>query len=94
MFIVMEKRIKTDIFNVKEAEEKELAKALSVKTEGSTIIDPHGSEPFLVFDRIRSYVSGAWLRILTEHYIFFATTNGTKMHGEIKDWLLGTKTDS
>ena len=85
-----EKKDKTEFFNVKEAEEK-LAKALSVKTEGSTIIDLHGGEPFLVFDRIKELCEWCWAQNFAEHYVFFATTNGTKVHGEIKDWLLEHK---
>lgn len=70
-----------------EAAKQKLVKALSVKTGGSTIINLHGGEPFLVFKKIKALCEWLWEQDLEEPYLFFATTNGTLVHGEIQQWL-------
>ncbi|MBQ9174618.1 MAG: radical SAM protein [Bacteroidales bacterium] len=75
-----------EIFDVEKAKQR-LQKLLSVKTGGSTIVNFHGGEPFLVFDRIRELCEWLWEQELEEPYVFFATTNGTLVHGEIQEWL-------
>lgn len=47
----------------------------------------HGGEPFLAFNRIREICEWIWSREWPCKYVCFATTNGTLVHGEIKEWL-------
>jgi uncharacterized protein len=49
--------------------------------------DFHGGEPFLQFDLIRAVCEKTWAREWRRPYLFFATTNGVLIHGEIRDWL-------
>ena len=51
------------------------------------MIEFFGGEPFLNFDLIRRAVEYV-LSNFRGMYHFFITTNGTKVHGEIQDWLL------
>lgn len=51
----------------------------------------HGGEPFLGFHRIREICDWVWSREWPCKYVCFATTNGTLVHGEIKDWLRDNK---
>lgn len=50
-------------------------------------IDLFGGEPFLQFDLIKELCEWTWSQKWKAKYIFFATTNGTLIHGEVKDWL-------
>lgn len=50
-------------------------------------IDFHGGEPFLEFDLIRDTCEYIWSRDWPKKYICYATTNGTLIHGHIKEWL-------
>ena len=50
-------------------------------------IDFFGGEPFLEFAVIREVCEWVWSRQWKNKYIFFATTNGVLVHGEIKEWL-------
>lgn len=47
-----------------------------------------GGEPFLEFEFIRFVCHYLWDRNWPKAYQCFATTNGTLVHGEIKEWLL------
>ena len=47
----------------------------------------HGGEPFMAFERIKEICGWLWSQDWPCKYICFATTNGTLVHGEIKDWL-------
>lgn len=49
--------------------------------------DLFGGEPFLEFDTIRELVEYADKKGYLNKCIFFATSNGTLVHGEIQDWL-------
>lgn len=60
---------------------------LSHRTEDGTYINFHGGEPFLSFEKIRSLCEWAWSQSFEEKYTFFATSNGTLIHGKIKEWL-------
>ncbi|WP_294080900.1 radical SAM protein [Proteiniphilum sp. UBA5384] len=51
----------------------------------------HGGEPFIAFDRIREICEWVWSRQWPVKYICYATTNGTLIHGEIKEWLMRHK---
>ena len=72
-----------DVENTK----KKLLQILSTKTGGSTIVNFHGGEPFLVFDKLKELCEWIWKQNIPEPFVFFATTNGTKVHGEIQQWL-------
>lgn len=50
-------------------------------------IDFFGGEPFLEFDTIKNVCEWVWTRQWKNKYIFFATTNGVLVQGEIKEWL-------
>ncbi|MBQ8859093.1 MAG: 4Fe-4S cluster-binding domain-containing protein [Clostridia bacterium] len=49
-------------------------------------IEFFGGEPFLNFELIKQVVEYV-LSTYYGHYCFFATTNGTQVHGEIQEWL-------
>lgn len=50
-------------------------------------IDFFGGEPFLCFDLIKDAEEYIKNMNSSKKYILFATTNGTLVHGEIKNWL-------
>ncbi len=64
-----------------------LSKALQKKTKQGTVINFHGGEPFLSYLKIRQLCEWAWAQDFPENILFYATTNGTLIHGEIKNWL-------
>lgn len=75
-----------EIFDMKKAKMR-LKEDLSEPAEGMVMINLHGGEPFLVFDKIKELCEWSWQQNFPRNYIFFATTNGTKVHGRIKQWL-------
>lgn len=50
-------------------------------------IDFFGGEPFLEFQTIKEVCEWVWSQDWKNKYIFFATSNGTLIHGEISEWL-------
>ena len=50
-------------------------------------IDFHGGEPFLAFNLIRDLCEWIWGKKWPAPYVCFATTNGTLIKGEIKEWV-------
>ena len=54
-------------------------------------IDFFGGEPFLEFQKIKEICEWVWSKQWKNKYIFFATTNGVLVHGEIKEWLRRNK---
>lgn len=70
-----------------EATKEKLYDILSKEPQESFIINFHGGEPFMVFSKIKELCEWIWERDLNNNYLFFATTNGTLIHGEIKEWL-------
>lgn len=76
-----------DIENAKE----QLTKQLSIKTPKGTIVNLHGGEPFMVFPKIKELCEWLWSQNFPEQFTMFATSNGTLIHGEIKEWLLENK---
>lgn len=50
-------------------------------------VDFHGGEPFLNFELMKQLSEWTWARTWSRPLIFFATTNGTLVHGEIQTWL-------
>jgi radical SAM protein with 4Fe4S-binding SPASM domain len=55
------------------------------------IIDFYGGEPFLNFELMKKICEYVWTKKWKKPYSFFATTNGTLIHGEIRDWVLKNK---
>lgn len=51
----------------------------------------HGGEPFIAFERIKEICEWLWSHKWPCKYICFANTNGTLVHGEIKQWLTQNK---
>ncbi len=50
--------------------------------------DFHGGEVALAFDAIKEICNWIWKKQWNNEYVFHATTNGTLIHGEIKEWFL------
>ncbi|MDH6357792.1 radical SAM protein [Parabacteroides sp. PF5-9] len=46
-----------------------------------------GGEPFLEFNLIKEICEWVWSKEWEKKYHFFTVTNGTLIHGKIKDWL-------
>lgn len=46
-----------------------------------------GGEPFLEFDLIKKVCEYFWVRDNSKKISFYTTTNGTLVHGQIKEWL-------
>lgn len=65
-----------------------IEKAFQDKSHSELEIHFHGGEPFSVFREIREVAEWVWANKWPKPYIFFATTNGTLVHGEIKDWVI------
>ncbi|NDV59105.1 radical SAM protein [Bacteroides sp. 519] len=82
-----EDKTSKETFDV-EKTKKRLAKLLSEKTEKHTVINLHGGEPFLVFSKIKELCEWLWEENFPEKFLVFATSNGTLIHGEIKEWLM------
>ncbi len=85
-----EDKSSTEIFDV-EKTKASLLSQLQEKSGGRTIVNFHGGEPFLVYKQIKELCEWIWEQETAEPYIFFATTNGTLVHGEIQEWLLKNK---
>lgn len=64
-----------------------LQEVLSTKTDKGTLVNFHGGEPFLSYAKIKELCEWAWSQNFPETFKFFATSNGTLIHGEIQDWL-------
>jgi radical SAM protein with 4Fe4S-binding SPASM domain len=50
------------------------------------LVDLAGGEPMVVFERMREICEWAWEQSWPIPYLFFATTNGTLVHGHAQDW--------
>ena len=62
------------------------------KSSTALEISFHGGEPFLKFDLMRETAEYFWNKYNPENkYVFFATTNGTLLTEEIKNWLSKNK---
>lgn len=79
-----------EVFDLEKAKQT-LANNLSKVSEDKIIINLHGGEPFLVFDRIKMLCEWTWEQNFPSNFMFFATTNGTLVHGEVKQWLFDNK---
>lgn len=74
-----------NLLRIKEALKLELEQDKDNYT--NFIITFHGGEPFLSFDKIKQLTEWAWETFVNFKIIFTATTNGTVLTKEIKDWL-------
>jgi radical SAM protein with 4Fe4S-binding SPASM domain len=64
-----------------------IEKALQ-NSDAAVEFDFHGGEPFLKFDVMREVAEYFWKKHNPENrYVFFATTNGTLLTDDIKQWL-------
>jgi len=54
-------------------------------------IDLFGGEPFVNFPLMREICEYTWARRWKKPYLFFATTNGTLVHGAIRDWVYANR---
>ena len=50
-------------------------------------VDFLGGEPFLEFEKIKTICETVWEKQWKNSYNFYCVTNGTLVHGEIKQWL-------
>ena len=64
---------------------------LNRPTEKGTVIDLHGGEPFLVFNKIKELCEWLWNSNFPERYVVHTTTNGTLVHADIQEWLFQHK---
>ena len=81
-----EKRKNQDVFEVEQVLHNVLT-ILKEPTLHGTKIKLIGGEPFLVFDKIRSFCERIWAEHLEEAIHFQITTNGTLVHGKVQEWL-------
>jgi radical SAM protein with 4Fe4S-binding SPASM domain len=54
-------------------------------------IEFFGGEPFIQFELIQKICDWVWSKSWAKPYVFFATTNGTLIHGKIQDWFFSNK---
>jgi len=47
-----------------------------------------GGEPLLAFNRVKEIVEYTWNKWTSDNYIFFASTNGTVLNKEMKEWFI------
>ena len=51
------------------------------------LFDFMGGEPFVAFNLIKQICEYTWSKEWPKKYIFYASTNGTLVHGDILEWL-------
>lgn len=64
-----------------------IAKYLNDESIGDVMIDFFGGEPWIEFEKIKEVCEWVWSRKWRNNHLFFTTTNGTLIHGDVKDWL-------
>lgn len=64
-----------------------IEKELNSEEPQKVTIDFMGGEPFLEFDKIKTISETVMSKEWKNDYSFYCATNGTLVHGEIKDWL-------
>ena len=79
---------KTDSFMQLGMAKQSIQKHIANSDEFDEIeIEFFGGEPFLQFDFIREICEWTWAQRFKKPIIFFCSTNGTLIHGEIQTWL-------
>ncbi len=68
-----------------------LQRHLSETNYDEVIIDFFGGEPFLEFEVMREIVDYVENLNLEKAYFFSATTNGTRIHGDVQTWLMSKR---
>lgn len=68
-----------------------IAKAFEKQQYNELEIDFFGGEPFLAFKNIKKICEWLWTSTWPKPYVCFATTNGTLIHGKIKEWIAAHK---
>lgn len=81
---------KQTVFDLDETVKK-LSQILKIKTSKGTFIKLLGGEPFLVFPNIKKLCESIWEQKQIDQVLFHATSNGTLIHGDIKDWLIANR---
>ena len=81
-----EKSKRPDSMSVETALEH-IYRELNSPDSESVTIDFMGGEPFLEFEKIKCICETVWAQEWNKSYSFYCATNGTLVHGEIKDWL-------
>lgn len=79
-----------NVFDVESTKDK-LHDIFSKEPNFSFIINFHGGEPFLVFSKIRELCEWVWKQEFSNRCRFFASSNGTLVHGVIQDWLYANR---
>ncbi|MDR1551854.1 MAG: 4Fe-4S cluster-binding domain-containing protein [Prevotellaceae bacterium] len=64
-----------------------ICKYLNSEEYDEVEIDFFGGEPFLEFQKIKEICEWVWSQQWKNNFLFFTTTNGTLVHGKIKEWL-------
>ncbi|MBP2656135.1 MAG: Radical domain protein [Firmicutes bacterium] len=64
---------------------------MNAKDFDEVYIDLTGGEIFLEFDFIKEICNWAWNRTWPKPFLFFATSNGTLVHGKIQEWLTNNR---
>lgn len=64
-----------------------LSSVLKDISPSGTLVNFHGGEPFLSYLKIRELCEWSWCQNFPEKFTFFATSNGTLVHGELQEWL-------
>lgn len=59
--------------------------------EEPVVIDLFGGEPFLNFDLMKQIVDYVTQKYQAYNKVFFTTTNGTLVHGNVQEWLIAHK---
>lgn len=70
---------------------KIIDKEFNDNTDDIIEVDLFGGEPFLEFDLIKKITNYICDTYVNKRFQLFATTNGTLVHGEIKEWLQAHK---
>ncbi len=68
-----------------------IAEYLNKEEYDEVEIDFFGGEPFLEFETIKEVCEWVWSNEWKNKYIFFATTNGVLVKGDVKEWLRKNK---
>lgn len=77
------KKVRMSIERCKEI----ISRHLNMEEYNEVEIDFFGGEPFLEYAMIKEVCEWVWSREWKNKYIFFATTNGVLITGEVKEWL-------